>query len=299
MGTQRVEDMGPKPSFADVCGRIRPCPDLIDTYNAQIVAGPTPTRNLRRNGPTLIGQEPSNPPYRAKNTTIRVEQQQPFEKSAPLLKEDINGAMSHLEVKDTPTASDAPHELSVYEIKTSGATTDEERTHISSSTTGRSHDAKSATSGTTFAFDERESLRPDDSASVQAADDDFAGSGPLSGAPNSRLGSEAGSRHFGNQANGVHPTAPQADVPAQTAEASNNDRVVKDPTVSNGTNPSINTAQLQVIAQPIYPMATRAPIPFGDLHPDAKLFEALESSKDRIFLLRLESNIIEFIKDSA
>lgn len=32
--------------------------------------------------------------------------------------------------------------------------------------------------------------------------------------------------------------------------------------------------------------------------PDEKLIEALESPKDRIFLLRLEQDVIEFVKDS-
>ena len=32
--------------------------------------------------------------------------------------------------------------------------------------------------------------------------------------------------------------------------------------------------------------------------PDEKLLEALESPKDRIFLLRLEQEVIEFVKDS-
>ena len=32
--------------------------------------------------------------------------------------------------------------------------------------------------------------------------------------------------------------------------------------------------------------------------PDEKLLEALESPKDRIFLLRLEQDVIEFVKDS-
>lgn len=32
--------------------------------------------------------------------------------------------------------------------------------------------------------------------------------------------------------------------------------------------------------------------------PDEKLIEALESPKDRMFLLRLEQDVIEFVKDS-
>jgi hypothetical protein len=52
-------------------------------------------------------------------------------------------------------------------------------------------DGKSITSGTTFALDEKESLRPDDSASVKAAEDDDAFSGRGSIVAGSRIGSEA------------------------------------------------------------------------------------------------------------
>jgi hypothetical protein len=52
-------------------------------------------------------------------------------------------------------------------------------------------DGKSITSGTTFALDEKESLRPDDSASVKAAEDDDTFSGRGSIVAGSRIGSEA------------------------------------------------------------------------------------------------------------
>lgn len=52
-------------------------------------------------------------------------------------------------------------------------------------------DGKSITSGTTFALDEKESLRPDDSASVKAAEDDDTCSGRGSIVAGSRIGSEA------------------------------------------------------------------------------------------------------------
>ncbi len=52
-------------------------------------------------------------------------------------------------------------------------------------------DGKSITSGTTFALDEKESLRPDDSASVKAAEDDDTFSGRGSIVAGSGIGSEA------------------------------------------------------------------------------------------------------------
>lgn len=56
-------------------------------------------------------------------------------------------------------------------------------------------DGKSITSGTTFALDEKESLRPDDSASVKAAEDDDTFSGRGSIVAGSRIGSEAAGKH--------------------------------------------------------------------------------------------------------
>ena len=38
--------------------------------------------------------------------------------------------------------------------------------------------------------------------------------------------------------------------------------------------------------------------PGFSLHPDPKLLEALENPKDRLFLLRLEQKVVEFVKDS-
>jgi len=40
-------------------------------------------------------------------------------------------------------------------------------------------------------------------------------------------------------------------------------------------------------------------IDIANREPDEKLFEALESPKDRMFLLRLEQDIISFVKDST
>ncbi|KAL9041959.1 MAG: hypothetical protein Q9214_003931, partial [Letrouitia sp. 1 TL-2023] len=81
---------------------------------------------------------------------------------------------------------------------------DDEQTHIStSSTKPASLDGKSTASGTAFALDEKESLRPDDSASAKAVEEEDLYSGPGTGAQSSRVGSEAGSRAFRDQFNEV------------------------------------------------------------------------------------------------
>ena len=152
-------------------------------------------------------------------------------------------------------------------------------------------DGKSITSGTTFALDEKESLRPDDSASVKAAEDDDAFSGRGSIVAGSRIGSEAAARGYRSQ----------------YYEAS--DRRGTQPTMqerqSQGVNtpPSGSSEQQATDDSKPKPLVGGSGVPdsfnlFYRQTPDEKLLEALESPKDRIFLLRLEQEVIEFVKDS-
>lgn len=265
----------------------------------KVLAGPsTARRKPVRTGPTIIGPETSSPVARHGQTSVSKAQQPSVDMSTSTSKEDINGAMSNLEVKDATSSLEAPNDDARFGTENPHRTTDEDHTQVSSSTTGQSQDGKSTASGMTFAFDEKESLRPDDSASIQAADDDCAGSGPISGAPNSRIGSEAGGRAFVNQLNGIAMAAPQS-TSGPNATAPGDGQATKDQILSTGLEPPPGATQLPIISQAGFTIAPRPPIPFGDLQPDEKLFEALESSKDRIFLLRLETKIIDFIKDST
>jgi hypothetical protein len=152
-------------------------------------------------------------------------------------------------------------------------------------------DGKSITSGTTFALDEKESLRPDDSASVKAAEDDDAFSGRGSIVAGSRIGSEAAARGYRSQ----------------YYEAS--DRRGTQPTMQERQSQDVNTppsgSSEQQATDDSKPKplvgATGVPDSFNLFYrqtPDEKLLEALESPKDRIFLLRLEQEVIEFVKDS-
>lgn len=152
-------------------------------------------------------------------------------------------------------------------------------------------DGKSITSGTTFALDEKESLRPDDSASVKAAEDDDTFSGRGSIVAGSRIGSEAAGRAYRSQ----FYEAP--------------DRRGAQPTMQERQSQGVNTppsgSSEQQVPDDSKPKplvgATGAPDAFNLFYrqtPDEKLLEALESPKDRIFLLRLEQDVIEFVKDS-
>ncbi|KAI9796530.1 MAG: hypothetical protein M1833_006094 [Piccolia ochrophora] len=181
-----------------------------------------------------------------------------------------------------------------------GATKDDEvayedgqQTSISEiSTKPPSLDGKSVTSGTTFALDEKESLRPDDSASVKAAEDDDRFSGIGSGADASRVGSEAGARAFRDQFHEISARmgySPQAGAESVTFEPLPGS---SDLGRSNFPEPGADGGGLTA--------AGSAAVPFGydQGGPDEKLLEALESPKDRLFLLRLEQEVIDFVKDS-
>lgn len=138
-------------------------------------------------------------------------------------------------------------------------------------------DGKSITSGTTFALDEKESLRPDDSASVKAADDDDTGS-LVAG---SRLGSEAAARARGIVVGDISQSrqaGSMSGVPHQAA--------------------GILTPQSVSSEQPTDPSTADALNVIYRQAPDDKLLDALASPKDRIFLLRLEKDVVDFVQNS-
>jgi hypothetical protein len=149
-------------------------------------------------------------------------------------------------------------------------------------------DGKSITSGTTFALDEKESLRPDDSASVKAAEDDDTFSGRGSIVAGSRIGSEAAARAYRAQTyetldrRAMAPTIePQGILTPQSGSSGQQLVGETNPKPLMGT--SVNEEGFSL---------------FYKQTPDEKLLEALESPKDRIFLLRLEQDLITFVKDS-
>lgn len=151
-------------------------------------------------------------------------------------------------------------------------------------------DGKSITSGTTFnALDEKESLRPDDSASVQAAaedDDTFSIRGSLMAG--SRMGSEVAARFQRIQLGDMPPRS----VPHQLVIAeSGNQGVVTSQSASSEQVP-VTDAKIALVS------ATSTPNGLYAHSPDEKLLEAMNSQKDRLFLLKLEEMVIEFVQDS-
>lgn len=153
-------------------------------------------------------------------------------------------------------------------------------------------DGKSITSGTTFALDEKESLRPDDSASVKAAgaedDDSFSFRGP--NLPSSRMGSDIAARARGIIQLGDMPdrrlTQPISGSLSQgmiTPQSASSDQ----PQLPTSNALSANLPDSANLLNTIYGQA-----------PDEKLLEAMASPKDRLFLLRLEAELIKFVQNS-
>lgn len=151
-------------------------------------------------------------------------------------------------------------------------------------------DGKSITSGTTFALDEKESLRPDDSASVKAAaaedDDAFSFRGPL--LPNSRMGSDLAARARGIQLGDMPERRPLL----VTSGSQSQGLATPQSASSDQQNASSKANMAKITDLSNYMNALHGQT------PDEKLLEAMSSQKDRLFVLRLEAELIKFVTKS-
>lgn len=182
-------------------------------------------------------------------------------------------------------ASGDTHENGALKRETSF---EDDRTHLSSSSTKpTSFDSKSMVSVATFAMDEKDSLRPDDSASVQAIDEEESVSGAASGAPNSLTGSESGAR--GCRDTSIHKPR----VILQNTGSAYNDSIQK----SNGAMNPDSVSNNYVLPGPGPFQAERTLHGFPQ-DPDEKLLEAMKSPKDRLLILQLEDKVRNFIQHS-
>ncbi|RMY77966.1 hypothetical protein D0863_00965 [Hortaea werneckii] len=148
-------------------------------------------------------------------------------------------------------------------------------------------DGKSVASGTTFALDEKESLRPDDSASAKAADDEDIFSPPSSSLPASRMSSDD-ARAFHDQLREISSMDPQRRSMTPQGfrqQALPQKGVLYVPPQGPGMGAVPNSRRDPEQQSPV------------DAQPDPKLLEALESPRDRIWVLKLEQDIYDFVKD--
>ncbi|THC92220.1 hypothetical protein EYZ11_008313 [Aspergillus tanneri] len=205
--------------------------------------------------------------------------------------DSLSGAMDdvHLEKKgqESPGFSEGRDTGSLKRE----ASFEDDRTHLSnSSTKPTSFDSKSMASVTTFAMDEKDSLRPDDSASVQAVDEEEslsgAASGAASGAPNSLTGSESGARGF-------------RDIQRARATLHNMGPIFDGNQRANGAVMPESVSNNFVVPTPDgFPGSQPIPMHPFPLEPDEKLLEAMKSPKDRLLILQLEEKVRHFIQSS-
>jgi hypothetical protein len=186
---------------------------------------------------------------------------------------------------------------SIALVKFSAA--EDSTTQLSSSNSSAkpaSIDGKSVASVTTFALDEKESIRPDDSASLRAVEEEDVTSPPESNAAGSRVGSDSEARAFRAQLHeiAVMGPQPQRGVPPGRfpSHNPNGPPTLYDPNQPpNGIGSPMSQPLVNGVPSGAGPQAMPA-------LPDEKLIEALQSPRDRLFVVKIEQDFIDFIKDS-
>ncbi|KAK7527460.1 uncharacterized protein IWZ02DRAFT_371523 [Phyllosticta citriasiana] len=198
----------------------------------------------------------------------------------------------HEPSKDAHTQNGTVHGSTVGQVlrppagNSKPVVSDDNATQVSSSNSSvkpPSLDGKSVASGTTFALDEKESIRPDDSASIRAVEEDREDvfSPPDSVAPGSRVGSDTGAgRAFRDQLNEISATSHRGIIPARMAQTLHSNEVNRPSPLSLGS-----IQENDGVSQP-QPM------------PDEKLLEALQSPRDRLFVLKLEQDVLDFLRNT-
>lgn len=246
-----------------------------------------------KNSPQL-GDAVTTPPESQSSSTTLPSQLAPNDvqqKDNPTDRE-IDGLGRDVQGLDLTERKDRDDSESSEDVQENGAlkretSFEDDRTHLSnSSTKPTSFDSKSMASVTTFAMDEKDSLRPDDSASVQAADEEESLSGPASGAPNSLTGSESGARGFRDHSQRTRGAL-------QSTGPGFNDGGLQ----ISGAIPPDSVSNNFVMPNPETFQGGRTLHGFP-LEPDEKLLEAMNSPKDRLLILQLEEKIRAFIQDS-
>lgn len=193
---------------------------------------------------------------------------------------------------------DAPIDITFSEHNgDSGDSYEDDRSQVSTSSLNKPHsfDTKSLASVTTFAMDDKESIRPDDSASVRAVDDDH----PHPGL--SRTSSFQHDTDLSVQRVPARPFTSNVTIPGRRFPT-----LVNPPKFGNFGSLSISPVlecQDIVSQKPPVPLISpdepRESSTVVGLPPDEKLIEALASVKDRLPLLQLEEKIIYFITSTS
>lgn len=172
----------------------------------------------------------------------------------------------------------------------SGDSLADDQSHLSSSSTKQqSFDTKSMASVTTFAMDEKESIRPDDSASVRAAEDDETSNA----AHTEGLSSSNPRSSLRPNTSGVTIAAPRYHTLTLTNPPRFGDLPV--PTIHAESMESHLPSEVPGDQQ----QEPHERVSILPVAPDEKLLDALASPKDRLPLLQLEEKFLAFIDSPA
>lgn len=257
-----------------------PNPNIIEDKKTRIIENNHVTNNSRK-PPPANQRMPSASPRKANEPVfgrMDVQAQSDYVTTA------IEGLSL---VKDAATAAGDHHGGE------SGESLEDDQSHLSNSSTKlQSFDTKSMASVTTFAMDEKESIRPDDSASVRAVDDDE------SLIPPSReLSFHRDSEHHATTSRqGLRPSTSGVTIAPRryhTLTSTNTPRfgdLPISPIVQPGSEDDPVAEHQADVANDVHERATPLPVA-----PDEKLLDALATPKDRLPLLQLEEKLLAFI----
>ncbi|EPE10052.1 r3h domain-containing protein [Ophiostoma piceae UAMH 11346] len=284
-----------KMSFAKVAAsaskKDAPAPETAPGVSPSIVDGPKSRQeNLPQSSSNGIPKATALPSANAAKPALIAVTPSQYNAVDKATSAVINGVQSlHITSSFPPSLSRKPSDSnSLPTAPTSDEASQKADSNSELGTKPPSLDGKSITSGTTFnALDEKESLRPDDSASVKAAtdeDDAFSIRGSL--LISSRFGSDVAPR--GQRMIQIGDMPPRI-LPAVSQETA----------VSSNVTPSSSSEQQPVTeARVQLATSTAAPPGVNGQYPDEKLLEAMQSQKDRLFLLRLENDVVNFVQNS-
>ncbi|RDA88546.1 hypothetical protein CP532_5821 [Ophiocordyceps camponoti-leonardi (nom. inval.)] len=285
MASAQVSSDLPRPSFAKVTAVANDAPSGPSSVHDQAATAKHPRTAV----PIIVSGASTNPvvPRNASPAQFRNDA---IARPSAVAADKVTSSLHDLKLGPRVLHFDATG--TARAVVSRESVSDESQKCDSSSELGTkppSLDGKSITSGTTFALDEKESLRPDDSASVKAAaedDDTFSIRGSL--ITGSRMSSEVAARGRSIQL---------GDIPERTSA----ERPLGTP--GNGIpTPQSSASERPQVVNPAMPLSTDTSSDALNViyrqAPDDKLLDALTSPRDRYFLLRLEKDVIDFVQDS-
>lgn len=210
----------------------------------------------------------------------------------------IADEVEKLNVKSEPSLSLAPIAPS-SEIVSVAQGIEDGQSHLSdSSTKPASFDTKSMASENTFGMDEKESLRPDDSASVQAADEDE----PFFVPPSLARPDHQMALYGGNQ--GSRRPLPDTVVPIGPAARRFPMAIMANPPQFGDIMPAVpmglspESAPINSVPENLNGVDSMQNYSASPVPPDEKLLEAMGTPKDRLLLLQLEEKFLAFLAQS-